>query len=138
MPPALAPPGPAAERGIMGIVVQPLGPGRATAGADLQGAAGSERVGALSAGSPGPLPCGVCVRGRPFGLNLTTPGTPGQLRRVLQDPLRGGAGRLPQPGLVHPPLCNLSPGGVRLHPPYPPKPVIWRELCHSPLAELLL
>lgn len=66
MPPAFAPPGPAAERGIMGIVVEPLGPGRATAGPDLQGAAGSARA-RCRRGAQVPCPVGSgCVEG-PLG-----------------------------------------------------------------------
>ena len=38
--PALAPPGHAVERGVMGVVVQPRGPACFAAGADVSGAAG--------------------------------------------------------------------------------------------------
>lgn len=61
MPPALAPPGLAPGPDIMGVVVQLRGPGRASAGACVHGAAGALGVSGWW-GSAAPIP--------PWGVQL--------------------------------------------------------------------
>lgn len=87
----------------MGIVVQPLGPGRATAGADGRGRARSSRepAGALLARSTGPLSLWGPGAWKALWIKPHDARDPGTAPSRSPGPFKG-RGRAPAPALTHP------------------------------------